>query len=141
MVETASNAVLNDVLVSLSRSMLQYVGESWPWTRFDAASERETITRLVARQQEHVARLTSLLSERRWKIDFGTYPTDYTDLHFVALEYLLAQLVESGRAFAAELERTAATLKDEQAASLVTSILADEREIVSQLQQLANGPT
>lgn len=121
--------------------MLQYVGESWPWTRFDAASERETITRLVARQQEHVARLTSLLSERRWKIDFGTYPTDYTDLHFVALEYLLAQLVESGRAFAAELERTAATLKDEQAASLVTSILADEREIVSQLQQLANGPT
>ena len=120
--------------------MLQYVGESWPWTRFDAGTERETIGRLVARQQEQVARLTSLLSIRRWTIDFGTYPTDYTDLHFVALDYLLAQLIESGRAFAVELEQTAATLQDEQAAALVNVILVDEREIVSQLQQLANGP-
>jgi len=35
--------------------------------------------------------MVELLDQRGWTVDFGGYPTDYTDLHFVSLEFLLSR--------------------------------------------------
>ena len=102
------NRLLNDVLIALNRSLLQYVGDAWPWTETSAEAARFKLAALVARQRTQSERLTELLIDRRWSIDFGTYPTEYTDLHYVALDYLFALLVDNERGLINDIERARA---------------------------------
>ena len=140
MADTHCNDVLGDLLIDLSRCLLQYVGEGWPWTAGDE-SEQQIIDELVARQKQGVARLAELLSSRRVSIDFGTYPTDYTDLQYLALDHLLGQLVVSQQALV-DLFGYATTncAADRQAVVIVEDIHAAERDNLSQLQVLAAKP-
>ena len=138
MPEYAASA-LNDLLVRLNRSLLQYAGESWPWTDPESAGERAVVDSLVARQQAHVGRLAELLWGRYWNIDFGVYPAEYTDLHYVALDYLLTLLVASERDVLEEIERVLPLcIGDEEATRIVEGARNDQREIVEQLQRLAD---
>jgi hypothetical protein len=138
-VAASTSADLNDLLVDLGRSLLQYVGECWPWVPADAARAQADIERLVARQRENVARLTELLIRRNGAIDFGTFPTEYTDLHYVALDYLLELLITAEESLVAEVERARALCDDAEAAALLDDILVDERDIVAELRRLASA--
>jgi hypothetical protein len=130
------DAKLNDLLVDLGRSLLQYADESWPWSRSTDA-ERE-VRALAAQQREHVARLAELLAERGWPIDFGGYPTDYTDLHFLSLDFFLPRLAEAQASVVAELDEAVHTCIDDPAAvALLRDVLAGEREIAERLKAIA----
>lgn len=140
MPELARSSALNDVLVRLNRSLLQYAGESWPWTDAESAGERAVVDSLVARQQAHVGRLAELLWERYWNVDFGVYPVEYTDLHYVALDYLLTLLVSSENDVLEEIERVLALCSgDEEARRVLEEARSDQSEIVEQLQRLADA--
>jgi hypothetical protein len=129
---------LNGLLVDLNRSLLQYVGECWPWTDLESNAERQTLHRLVRRQQEQIRALTDWLARRGWPIDFGTYPTEYTDLHYVSLDYLLVQLTASESALVEEAQAFLARDWDSpQAVQLVERVLAEEQAIDTELQKLA----
>ncbi|QDU45899.1 hypothetical protein Mal52_43960 [Symmachiella dynata] len=88
------NACLNEVLIRILRGLLQYAGECWPWSSAEHGEEYPTIARLVAEQQEQVQELADLITERGALVDFGTYPTEFTDLNYVSLDYLLDALVQ-----------------------------------------------
>ena len=93
---------------------------------------------LVATQQQHVAELTELLTARRWSIDFGGFPATFTDLHFLSLKYLVKLIVTNQKAVLAELEEAShCCVDDPEAAELIQSILASERQITDRLQSLA----
>ena len=132
----SQNAQLNHLLITIGRSLLQYVGESWPWTSEDSDEARRKLTELVDRQQQSVGALASLLNAREWAIDFGTYPTDYTDLHFIALDFLLAQLVENQEAVVDVLKQSAELNGDGEASQLMAGIVEAESAILSELQLL-----
>jgi len=135
------NAILGDLLIELSRCLLQYVGEGWPWTAGDDTEQR-TIDELVARQKQGVAKLADLLSSRRVAIDFGTYPTEFTDLQYLALDHLLGQLVESQRALVDLFGRAVTDCAgDDAAMAVVEEIHVTERENLSRLQELAANRT
>lgn len=137
------NPELNQLLIDLGRSLLQYVGECWPWTGTDGDDdgdqERTVIHQLVARQHVAVAQLADLLANRHWPIDFGTYPTEYTDLHYMALDFLLGQLIANERSLISELEAGIETTRydDPQAAELLRDIISQERDNLAELQKLA----
>jgi predicted mannosyl-3-phosphoglycerate phosphatase (HAD superfamily) len=134
------NTRLDQLLITLSRSLLQYVGEAWPWTDSHASVERQKINELVALQQKQISRLSELLSRRNGYIDFGTYPTEYTDLHYVALDYLLSQLIENEDSLITDLEQTLQKCTDDSdAIPLLQQILSDQRASLSQLQELAES--
>lgn len=136
--ENRISAELNRLLVSMGRSLLQYVGEAWPWTSASEQDVRTKLDELVARQRSQVARISQLLERRDCVIDFGTYPTDYTDLHYVALDYLLVHLVENQRSVVAAIEsaqRAASEVNDIQ--DLLKQVLADQRECLAELEALA----
>ena len=134
------NTQLDQLLITLSRSLLQYVGEAWPWTGSHASTERQKINELVSRQQKQISRLSELLSRRNRYIDFGTYPTEYTDLHYVALDYLLSQLIENEDSLITDLEQTLQKCTDDSdAIPLLQQILSDQRASLSQLQELGVG--
>lgn len=135
------NAQLNRLLIDVARSLLQYVGESWPRATSD---QQRTLGRIVERQQQHIAALAELLEHRRWVIDVGRYPTEFTtlNLHYVSLDFLLSRLVESERQLIARIEATLRDCRDDpEAAELVEQLLAEERENLQTLETLAANVT
>lgn len=129
------NAKLNELLVDLARSLLQYAVESGLWST--TAAQGSQLIDLARRQQESVRALAELLIARGWTVDFGAYPTDYTDLHFLSTGYFLPHLLESQAALVAELDEAAHTCVDDPAAvELVNRLLTEERSITAAIKQL-----
>jgi hypothetical protein len=67
---------LNDLLIDVGRSLLQYVGESWPWTSEDEADVGTSVQRIVAEQRDTVLQLAELLDSRGHRIAYGQYPSE-----------------------------------------------------------------
>ena len=88
------NEVLNQILITLGRSLLQYSGAAWPWTGSSSTVSRAAIEALIGEQADHIRQLAELLDSRGWTIDFGVFP-DFTDLHYLSLQYVLPHLVEN----------------------------------------------
>lgn len=129
------NAKLNELLVDLARSLLQYAHEGGLWSKSSGLSS--DFARLASRQRESVRQLAELLSRRGWTVDFGAYPTDYTDLHFLSFEYFLPRLLASQAALVAELDEAAHTcIDDPEAVELVNRLLGEERSITAALESL-----
>lgn len=129
------NAKLNELLVDLARSLLQYAVESGLWSA--TGTQGSELVKLAHRQQASVRALAELLMVRGWTVDFGAYPTDYTDLHFLSTRYFLPHLLESQAALVAELDEAAHTCIDDPAAvELVGRLLIEERAITAALQEL-----
>ena len=129
---------LNDLLISVVRSLLQYATEAWPWSAArDAVKTRRTLEELATEQRRSVQRIVDLLDERRFAIDFDQYPEAFTNLNFVTLEYLLDQLVASQRKVVKACDRVARDCRhDPEAASLIENVRVREQQILSQLQEL-----
>lgn len=131
------NAKLNQLVVDLGRSLLQFVGEVSPWSPASAAAARDTVSRLVSRQQQDVNRLAERLVERGCPVDFGMYPADFTDLHFVSLKSLLPRVIASQNALVAELDEAVHTCADDpEAVAVLSEVLSTERAVTDELKTL-----
>ncbi|MEX0717318.1 MAG: ferritin-like domain-containing protein [Planctomycetaceae bacterium] len=140
MPDAASNAALNRVLIELGRSLLQYVGESWPWSPSSDEDTQRRLDALVERQRAEAERVFNVLSRREWNVDLGGYPTEYTDLHYLALHHLLRLLLESEARVLDEIERAARECaNDPPAAALLTEAAAEQRAIVTELRKLCRS--
>lgn len=133
---------VNDLLIDMGRSLLQYVGESWPWTGADEAGEKDVVDRLVAEQRRSVGRLADLLARRGHIIDYGSYPTEYTSLHFVALDYLLGQLRSEQQVLVEETDRIADMAfaqVDPEATDLLAEVRDEAARHLRELEQLVKS--
>jgi hypothetical protein len=134
--------LLNRLVARVYRCLLQYTVECWPWTTSSESSdekspEQKTIEEMAARQQEFVARLADLLSRRGVVPDFGNYP-DNSELHYVALDYLIGKLIADEERLVAELESSREAFRnDPPAATLIVELLAAEKENLARLRDLA----
>lgn len=133
-----ANERLNDLLIDVGRSLLQYTSECWPWVAGNEQPLQTALERMAAEQRDVVTALADLLAERGHAIDFGTYPTEYTSLHYVAADFLLTQLVGNQQDVLAECESVArATPSDDEARSLLDDIVVSERKHLDELRVLA----
>ena len=135
----ANNQDLNRLLIDLGRSLLQYVGECWPWTS-STSSAQTKLEGLVEQQRAGVGKLFELLNHRGYTVDFGAYPTEYTDLHYCALSFLLKELIEEASESSQEIASIRATCAgDPEAAALLDELAADERKLLGELKALAGS--
>ncbi|MCA9071697.1 MAG: hypothetical protein KDA84_22375, partial [Planctomycetaceae bacterium] len=117
-----------------------YVGECWPWTNVDEQKERTAIEEMVQKQKKQTAELVNYLQDAEWLIDHGTYPTEYTDLHYVALDFLLAQLIQNQVALVDDAKKVLTVCDADPAAKqLVGEIQAVQQTIASDLQSLVES--
>jgi hypothetical protein len=131
---------LNDLLIDVGRSLLQYVGESWPWTSEDESDIHTAVERIVAEQRETVLQIAGLLDKRGHRITYGQYPSDYTSLHYVALDYLLDQLIAQQQDLAGELAGVVEEAAGDEEAHALLSAAADQaRRHADELAGLAAG--
>jgi hypothetical protein len=134
--------LLNRLLVRIYRGPLQYAVECWPWSAAADATgaeppEQRAIEKVAARQRQFIARLVELLSKRRATIDFGVYP-DYSQLHYVSLDYLIGKLIADEERLVAELVAAQTGLRDDpEAANVIGELLAVEKDHLAQLRDLA----
>ncbi|MGD9856553.1 MAG: hypothetical protein AB7U20_16520 [Planctomycetaceae bacterium] len=138
MAETVSSAQLNDLLIAIGRSLLQYVCESWPWSASGSEGIGLTLDRLAAEQRQDVGILVRLLASRGEIVDFGTYPTEYTSLHYVAVDYLLDKLVQNQEVIVRAGDHLAkASESDPEFAELLRRIASNQHRRLDELRQLA----
>lgn len=137
MSDAQTNAALNDLLILANRSLLQYAMECWPWSDSDNSKEQQAITDMAGEQQAVVARIAELLDHRQQSIDFGTFP-DWSELHFVSLDYLLTKLIADEEKLVAAVDQAQPGLKvDPTASALGFDLLHLERQHLSRLRELA----
>ncbi|WP_437205797.1 hypothetical protein [Planctomicrobium sp. SH664] len=126
---------LNDLLVDIHRSLLRYVAEAWTWSQVEDQGLEDLVHRLAAGQEDNVRRLAELLMSRRQRIDFGMYPLAFTSLHYVAIEYLLQELVASQTAIVRQLEDSLISFQsDPQALAVLRQVVDSERAALNELR-------
>jgi hypothetical protein len=137
-VDSLETERLNRLLIEICRSLLQYSSESWPWTSAADEQVRKELMRMADEQRDVVAALSDLLAARGHNIDFGTYPTEYTSLHYVAVDFLLSRLIANQEAIVLECEATAGTADaDDEAKPLLEDIVLSERKHLDELRTLS----
>jgi hypothetical protein len=128
---------LNYLFLRLHRSLLQYVGECWPWS--DDVSEddkraRDVLTHSLAAQRKNANLLAAALEESGWIISFGGYATAFTDLQYLSLKYLLTQVALSQIEIVKLFEKAASVFPD---SPLLKQIADSERAILQSIQDLS----
>lgn len=137
MSDQASLQILGDLLNQIQYSLLQYVGESWPWTSAEDQSRKDAFTGLVRRQQFSAERLASLLVDRRAVVTGSNYPHDCSELHFVTLDYARARLISNTSDIVSSLKDATSQLADDpEALRLVEQLASDEEQTLESVKSL-----
>jgi hypothetical protein len=127
---------VNELLVAIGRSLLQYTADAYPWSPANK-DLREPILRLAHQQQNSVRKIVHWLDDEGETIDYGTYPVDYTSLHYVSAEFLLKYMI-SNQTENVELATVECSEEDAETAhhQFLAEILANEQSILDELKKL-----
>ena len=137
MIDPRTQALLQQAFRRESLSMLRYVGEAFPWTAAAGDSALRRLREIEAEDREATADLGRFLFRRRIPPSYtGSFPSAFTTINFISLEYLLPRLVESQRKALADLERDLAAATDVDARAELEKLLAVKRFHLSELEGL-----
>jgi hypothetical protein len=130
-------ALVEQQIRRTGRSLLQYVGESSPWT---VAEDQETLDRLrnlKAEEEEGIAALVRLLRRARLPAPYlGPYPEHFMTLNFLSLDRLLPLLVAEQRGAVADLESSLAQVWAAAALGPLAHLLEIKRRHLAALEEL-----
>lgn len=83
---------LNRLLAIHYRSLPMYLTEAVPWTHPGDEPATMAVQDIVTSHKAIVERLATEIQDRGGVVDPGDFPTEYTDLHFLSLDYLLREI-------------------------------------------------
>jgi len=131
--------LLNNTLIQMSCSFLQYVSESWPWVRLEATSIEEQVRVLAARQRQDVGEIVNLLTAREYYIDFGSFPTEYTDQQFLGLNVLIGRLKHSQKLICDRISSSIISLEsagDSEGSEVLRNVSQHEANVLKALGEI-----
>ena len=138
MIDARAQALLGDIVRRESRSILQYVNDSFPWTTQDEREALAQFQKLVEEERQGAGALVRLLARRGHVFPYiGPYPTEFTNINYVSLEHLLPMLVDAERRSLAGLERDLAAVDGAEARAQVEKIVAMKRRHAATLEAMA----
>lgn len=132
--------ILNRALRDISGSFLQYVGEIWPWTSVGAEGDklRQTVFQCVDRQRHSIQRIAEFLTSRQDRVEFGQFSSEFTDLHYVSLTFLLKKLIDSQTLVVESLNRAVTLLPSgDETHDLLASVCQTEQQNLATLKHAA----
>lgn len=136
----ASTETLQNILRRETRSLLQYVGEAFPWTTSREKEALASVQKMIIEERDAAAKLASFLARKRMSPTYlGPYPSNFTNVNFVTLAFLLPLLADYQKTLIADLERDLPRIADAEGAKVVQDILDLKRRHLATLQELA-GP-
>lgn len=134
--------LLNELLHVQYRSFPMYLTEACPWMPHgNSAEAAEALENIVADQKLMSQRIAEFILDSGGLVEPGEYPMEFTDTHFLSLDFLLTELVRYQRQDVATIERIVAQLSDARAArELAEETLGMERAHLEALDGLVTQP-
>ncbi len=128
---------LNRLLEIEYRSFPMYLGDASPWFSDADAKAVLALKNIAADQQAMSQRIAELILDLGGRIEPGEYPTQFTDTHFLSIEFLLKELVYYQRQDIADIEQIVASLTGHrEARELAEEALGAERAHLEALESL-----
>lgn len=133
--------LLNELLHVEYRSFAMYLTEACPWTRNSDQKAAEALDNIVADQKLMAQRIAELILDSGGRLEPGEYPMEFTDTHFLSLDFLLTELLRYQRQDIAAIERIVAQLSEVRAArELAEETLGMERAHLEAIDALVAQP-
>jgi len=85
--------ILNDIFAVHYRSLPRYLLDAAPWTHRGDLKATEVLGDVADDQQESCRRIAEVIVARGGTLESGEYPTVFTDMHFLSLDFLLTELI------------------------------------------------
>jgi rubrerythrin len=134
----ANVALVQDIVRRESLSLLNYVGDAFPWTTSAGSAKLARLQDVVRAHREAVAEAGQFLTKKRTPVGYiGSYPANFTAINFLSLDYILPRLAAAEANGVARLEREAASLTDPEAVAMVQHLLSVKRDHLKTLEGLA----
>jgi hypothetical protein len=138
MLDSRTQTQLQELLRRESRSFLQYVRDSFPWTTSEEKPALAQLQTLIEEERRAIAALAKFLARQRIAIPYlGPYPVAFTTLNFISLDHLLPILVDTERRALLDLESDLANFTDPECRHEVEKLLDLKRRHVKILKGLA----
>ena len=138
----AANLRLIHRLIEMgTTSLLQYVSEAVPWSADAAHVAIKQVDSIAQEERAEVARLTRLLQKRHLGLaKTGSYPSQFTTINYVTIDYLLPRLVAEGKRDIAELQARLQNAGDEEVRAWIQVYLDMKARHLLALQKLTASP-
>ena len=141
MIDAPTRDALSAIIRRESLSMLSYVGDAYPWTTARGHHALDRLQKIVRTHREAVVALGRFLVRRQVPLPYiGNFPSNFTTINFLSLDYLIPKLIESEKQSIADLERNLRSIHHGEARAEVEKLLAVKREHLKQLEALAPLP-
>ena len=133
--------LLNDLMAIEYRSFPMYLIDACPWTHQGDEKASETLENIVADQKAMVQRIVEFILDAGGRVETGEYPMEFTDTHFLSLDFLLKELLRYQRQDVAAIERVVRELSDNRAArELAEETLGAQRAHLEAIESLVGQP-
>jgi hypothetical protein len=138
MIDPRTASLLQRMIRREGRSLLQYLGDAFPWIKSGEQESLRQLHVLVKEERDAVAELAKFLSRQRVAPPYlGAYPMGFTTLNFVTLESLLPRLVAFQQRCVANLESDLHQIQDPDAIIAVHRLLEVKKRHLKALEALA----
>jgi len=136
-IDARTYSLLQDLVRRESRSLLQYVNDSFPWITPQEQDVLVEIQDMIEEESQGVAGLVRLLHRHRLTPPYlGSYPSNFTTLNYVTLDHLLPLLANHERQAISRLESEMPALADPEAREQARKILDMKRRHLQILENL-----
>ena len=137
MIDAQSTQVLQDIVRRESLSLLQYVGEAFPWIKSSDAPALAAFQRIASEQRDAVTFLAGWLAKKRIGLNYlGSFPSGFTHINYCTLDYLLPLVLDSEKKKLADFERDLTKIADPDAVAMVRNMVELKRRHVQMLADL-----
>jgi len=137
-IDAQTYAQLSEIVRRESRTLLQYVGDSYPWITPAEQEVLAQIRTMIEEQKQGIAELVRFILRNHQSPPYiGSYPASFTSLSFVSLDHLIPLLAAQEDLDLKHLERVQATLVDPEAKETMIRIVENKRRHVEALRSLA----
>jgi bacterioferritin (cytochrome b1) len=141
MAEANTLDVLNRLLAIEYRSLPMYLQGGDTWVHRGDERITTTLRRIVADQQEMAGRISRLVQRRGGTPELGEPRMDFTDTHFLALEFLVERLLREAKRGVAAVEECIDQLADDAVArELAQEVLGSQRAHIEALESVTKQP-
>jgi rubrerythrin len=140
-IDAQSAEAIREIAYQEGRSILQYVGDAFPWTAADQTSSLDRFQQIVHAERDMLARLTQFLYKQRVAPPaVGSYPVAFTSLNFVSLGLIVKRLIEYEQKSMDALQATIPSVVNSEARALLQSFLDLKKKHLQTLKDIQAGP-
>lgn len=128
---------INGTINALRYSLARYLRFARPWVDAGAESTAEMIEKVAESHRQNVTRLGELLVERHGHVESRAFPSVFTRLNDLSIEYLLPLVIDDEKQIIRVIESNAVVLEhDAEASSLLDEVLDCEKRRLQVLEGL-----